>query len=594
MTYKVFLVEDEVITREGIRDNVNWQRAGFSFCGEAPDGELALPQIQSLQPDLLITDIKMPFMDGLQLSRLVRASLPDVRIVILSGHDEFEYARAAISLGVSDYLLKPLGVRELEELLQRIGAQLDEERAEKARRQMLEAQVELDLSLRRDRFLLRLLTVGGSAAAVMEEARTLGYSLHSAYNVLLVRSEFASAASHDFGAQERFHDEVEALSAQIPSTGGAWLILRKDVDESVFVAMASSETEVCAMVSALREAILRHTQGKTQVRTQGGDHAPESEPLWGHTGTGAPQARLHQLNLSYAAALYDMHAAMRRELGSEISNGMGSEVGGEIGGEGGNAILIAPLLSQEDDSIIPDAANPGNGFKTVGSTLVRLHRAALADFLRSGLMQDFDGMFLRYMGATFGAVLDDQALQNPLVENYVRTDMALTIARFVIQMGAAPDQLFAELGRPAHPNAPASMESLRQQLRDACAWALDLRDYRATNRNAALVQRALHFMAQRYSEPSLSLGQVAAEVGLSPNHFSTVFSAETGETFRDHLSELRITRARELLRSTSMSNSEISDAVGYSDPHYFGAVFKRMMGQTPQQYRGQSVVAMQT
>ncbi|HUE99843.1 MAG TPA: response regulator [Anaerolineales bacterium] len=89
MSYKVFFVEDEIIAREGIRDNVDWQAGGFEFCGEASDGEMALPLLRTAQPDVLITDIKMPFMDGLQLSKIVRERMPWVKIIILSGHDEF-------------------------------------------------------------------------------------------------------------------------------------------------------------------------------------------------------------------------------------------------------------------------------------------------------------------------------------------------------------------------------------------------------------------------------------------------------------------------------------------------------------------------
>ena len=102
MRYKVFLVEDEIVTREGIRDNVDWRAAGFEFCGEAPDGELALPLIEESKPDVLITDIKMPFMDGLQLSKIVREHMPWVKIIILSGHNEFEYAQSAVKLGVTE------------------------------------------------------------------------------------------------------------------------------------------------------------------------------------------------------------------------------------------------------------------------------------------------------------------------------------------------------------------------------------------------------------------------------------------------------------------------------------------------------------
>ena len=99
MPYKVFFVEDEIVTREGIRDNVDWQANGFEFCGEAPDGEMALPLLRTAQPDVLITDIKMPFMDGLQLCKIVRERMPWVKIIILSGHDEFEYAQTGDQAG---------------------------------------------------------------------------------------------------------------------------------------------------------------------------------------------------------------------------------------------------------------------------------------------------------------------------------------------------------------------------------------------------------------------------------------------------------------------------------------------------------------
>ncbi len=119
MPYKVFLVEDEIVARESIRDNVDWAAMGFIFCGEASDGEVALPQIEVARPDVVITDIKMPFMDGLQLSKIIRERMPAVKIIILSGHDEFQYAQESVKLGVTEYLLKPVGVKELHQVLQK-------------------------------------------------------------------------------------------------------------------------------------------------------------------------------------------------------------------------------------------------------------------------------------------------------------------------------------------------------------------------------------------------------------------------------------------------------------------------------------------
>ena len=110
---KIFLVEDEVIIRHGIRDNINWEENGFLFVGEAGDGEYAYPLILKTEPDILITDVRMTFMDGLELSRLVKKVLPDTKIIILSGYDEFDYAKEAIKIGINDYLLKPVSSSNL-------------------------------------------------------------------------------------------------------------------------------------------------------------------------------------------------------------------------------------------------------------------------------------------------------------------------------------------------------------------------------------------------------------------------------------------------------------------------------------------------
>ena len=156
MPYKAFFVEDEIVTREGIRDKVDWQGNGFEFCGEAPDGEIALPLLQAAQPDLLITDIKMPFMDGLELCKIVRERMPRVKIVILSGHDEFEYAQKAINLGVTEYLLKPVTAQDLHHVLQRIAALLDRERREQEHLEKLKNQAEGNRVVLRERLLLNL------------------------------------------------------------------------------------------------------------------------------------------------------------------------------------------------------------------------------------------------------------------------------------------------------------------------------------------------------------------------------------------------------------------------------------------------------
>jgi len=127
---RVFLVEDESIIRETLRDTVPWTQCGYTFAGEAGDGEMALPMIRQTKPDVLITDIRMPFMDGLALSRLVLQEFPHMKVIIISGYDDFEYAQQAIGIGVERYLLKPITKSSLISVLDEVKMKLEGERAQ--------------------------------------------------------------------------------------------------------------------------------------------------------------------------------------------------------------------------------------------------------------------------------------------------------------------------------------------------------------------------------------------------------------------------------------------------------------------------------
>ena len=119
---KIFLVEDEFVIREGIRKNIDWASQGLDFVGDAADGELAWKAIRETKPDIVITDIRMPFMDGLELSRLIKDELPQTEIIVLSGYEEFDYAKECIRIGVAEYLLKPIS---REDLLARVNVLAD-------------------------------------------------------------------------------------------------------------------------------------------------------------------------------------------------------------------------------------------------------------------------------------------------------------------------------------------------------------------------------------------------------------------------------------------------------------------------------------
>jgi two-component system response regulator YesN len=205
--YRVFFVEDEIVTRVGIRDNVDWQGHGFDLCGEAPDGEIALPVLQTMKPDVLITDIKMPFMDGLQLCKVVRERLPKTKIVILSGHDEFEYAQQAIQLGVTEYLLKPVTPQHLHQVLQRLALQLERDREAQHDVQRLRQQVDEHRAELVERLWFKLLVGAIAAPDAIEQGELPQLDLVArCYAVAVVR---ASAASADYQLISDLHRHPE-------------------------------------------------------------------------------------------------------------------------------------------------------------------------------------------------------------------------------------------------------------------------------------------------------------------------------------------------------------------------------------------------
>jgi two-component system response regulator YesN len=167
--YKAMLVDDEVEIREGIKHAVNWEEIGLDLVATAENGQEALELATSLNPDIVMTDIKMPFMDGLELGKLLRASMPEIKLVIFSGFDEFDYAQKAIQIKALEYILKPIDAQELTSLLQKILVQLDNEFIEKYTIEQLQTRYENSLPILREQFYIRLLNTNVSSSWVKEQ-----------------------------------------------------------------------------------------------------------------------------------------------------------------------------------------------------------------------------------------------------------------------------------------------------------------------------------------------------------------------------------------------------------------------------------------
>jgi two-component system, response regulator YesN len=523
MSYKVFFVEDEIITREGIRDNVDWQASGFEFCGEATDGEMALPLLRTAQPDVLITDIKMPFMDGLQLSKIVRERMPWVKIIILSGHDEFEYAQKAIGLGITDYLLKPVTVHKLQTVLQKLTSQLNQERKEQDTLKKLQEQIEENRTMLRERLLFKLIVGAVSSSEAVEAGQRLGLDLIARhYLVVILKLELGDRT------EQYDHDEyqqVQRVLTELAEKNPDIFVLKRDWGDIILIMKGSTPEYLEEERDLLLEEISQ-TVAKTRYQLT--------------IGLGASRERIADISQSFKDALVHIQNPVN---------------------------ITVPMLNQSVE----------------GGELLNLDKAAIENYLRCGVKDEFDKFFNAYLHP-----LGETGLKSSLIKNYVFVDVILATAKLVNELGGDIERVLPELSslETILPNVK-SVEQLREQAYKIISIGLTYRDSRPNGQHVYLIRQAKAYMEHRYADPELSLNDVAAQANLSASHFSAVFSQETCQTFKEYLTEIRINKAKELLRMTRLRSADIAYQVGYNDPHYFSTVFKKNTGLSPIEFRSQ-------
>jgi two-component system response regulator YesN len=215
---------------------------------------------------------------------------------------------------------------------------------------------------------------------------------------------------------------------------------------------------------------------------------------------------------------------------------------------------------------------------------LKVEKSAVGDYLRSGVKEGFDDFFDAYLRP-----LGETALKSYPIKNYIFVDVVVATAKVVNELGGDIDQVIPELNTIETILANIkTMAQLREQAHKILISALAFRDAQTNKSYMGMIRQAKAYLDHHYMDPDLSLNEVAAHVNLSSSHFSVVFSQEAQQTFKEYLTEIRIKKAKELLRTTSLRSADISYQVGYNDPHYFSHVFRKNTGLTPTEFRLQA------
>ena len=530
---KVFLVEDESVIRDGLRDNIPWQQYGFQFVGEAADGEMALPLIRKTRPDVLITDIKMPFMDGLSLSRIVSKEFPKTKIVIISGYDDFEYARQAIEVGVDQFLLKPITRLMLKKTLLELKEKIEQEWDKNDYQIQYQTEMHVYEQFSRRRFMEKVLTGELTVKEIYEEASKLSLEITApCYNLLLFYLQEKNPDLSGEGMEDfmRNQDEVLHYFLRHPE----YLLFRWNA--SSYGVLIRSEA---AQIGELTEKGLAHIR----------DFCTDQEHLEWYVAEGNPVERLsllpecyRQVNhyFAYRFIMPDLHVL------SEVT-------------------LEDYLNSQEEQNI--DSVDPS----TMAQEVIR-------DFLEHGNESEIHDFVESYLQSI------SRALKSRMFRAYVVLNIRFTTIAYVESLGASKEEYMEKIGDYAQEmniepdEVPAYFVNMLQA-------AFDIREQESNSQNKKLISRALAYIDENYMHDSLSLNTVAAEAEVSANYLSAVFSQNMKKTFVEYVTEKRMEKAKKLLKSTALSSGEIAAQVGYKDSHYFSFVFKKTQGMSPREYR---------
>lgn len=529
---KVFLVEDEFVVREGIKKNVDWKSHGYEFCGEASDGELAFPMIQKLKPDIVITDIKMPFMDGLELSRLIKKELPWTEIIILSGYEEFEYAKEGIKIGIAEYLLKPISGEDLLKEVDALSVKIEEKRKEREIKEKYAREMEENFLKARKDFFQYLVSGAKTAAELLETADRLGIDISSIwYNIMLFKVQSTNHSYDEYsGSLIKIEEKIKELD-----DNKHILVFDRNLEGKAFLFKADTEEEL--------EKIQHEYISRMKEILAGYDH------IRYFGGIGVPVNRMRELRASFERA---SHAFAHRYLVKdslilscgEIEQGMG--------------------LEKEEFNI--SNVNPK-----------QIEKGKIEEFLKVG---DKDEVV--YFVDEFFKDLGNSAMKSKIFRQYITMNTYFCVVDFVEELNFSRDEIES---LDVNSVILQSQEKTMEYVIRILTQALELREKTASNRYGDIVNEVMRYIEENYADEELSLNLLASHVNFSPNHLSMVFSQQTGQTFIKYLTDFRMNKAKELLRCSGKRSSEIGLEVGYKDPHYFSHMFKKTQGMTPTQYR---------
>ncbi|QHT61066.1 response regulator [Paenibacillus lycopersici] len=536
--YSMLIVDDERWVRQGLKKTIDWEAYGIEVWGEAVNGLEAFTWLSKSQPDIVITDIKMPGMDGLTLLEHINKQKMHTKVIIISGYSDFSYAQKAVRCGAYGYVLKPIQERDLLEIVQQCVEELDNDHKRASIIEEMKGQIRESMPLARQRYLEQLLR--GYSIPLIQDAATICRTLQLPLNPYDM--QVAVVRIHDWGSKG---DTRHSRSSLLYAIGNiAEELLKSTGYRSVLCILSDEDGDAALVLSPELEASL---DKRTIVPSVLLNVLEESSRLLQVTASVGLSRNIgwDKLSSAYTEAVYACSYSFFKGKGKLYESEHLPPHRADIG-------VPSVCPSAEWENRVTHAIKIGDNQLIVQTALE--------------LQQHIEGIMQKY---------------DPL---HIIKGLRILLANLYFKLKGCihkVDPVERSTLRELLPHS-FQLEDLNNQLvEELLKWSSRIRETASRSR---VVELGLEYIGNRFTQ-QITLQDVSNHLYVNASSFSRLFHEEVGETFIRYVTGLRISKAKQLLKGTTKKIYEISDEVGYNDFRHFVKTFKEIAGLTPSQYR---------
>ncbi|MGE5606216.1 MAG: response regulator [Bacteroidota bacterium] len=526
---KLLIVDDEAETREGILHSLPWEKHGLKIAGLATNGREALRMIAEYQPDLMLLDIRMPVMNGLEvLERLAKEKSP-VKVIILSGYDDFGYCQQALRYGVSDYLLKPCRPKEILDSLIKLKNQIAIVEEQYHQWDCLLQKFQENLPILRENLLMALIQhkLTDSETALIRWKLYQMEVVPQNIGLALIRIDQQYKLTSPPNEFELIKD---SLCQQLESIAKLPPALKTVISyyHDHLIILWNVDSEPLAVFSRRME------QFRQTVAT--------AMPVTVTIGLGEPAPDLSQLHTAFHSAILALEHGFWK---------------------GPDRIIHYHEINVETPS-------PNLAFEQEENLII--------NYIRSNNQEGLEGAIESFF--------DNLAIPGKNSKDYIQkmiTALICSVYHVCLERGINPESVFGP--KLAILDELPRIETLTElHQRILSCFKEIIRNHPLQKNQWKMVTQAVNYIEEHYSE-DLTLESVARLVFVSPGYLSVSFKQVLQKNFVDYIAEVRVKKAKELLRDFHLKIYEIAIQIGYKDEKYFSQIFKKITGMAPNQYR---------